>query len=288
MCAGNASPASRILLSPPVPRRVTTDTNNPPLSADAASGANSFHHRYNQNAPLPNHHFYHQPPHHHHQEQQKQQGYYHSSSLSAAAISHRPPFYSMSPPTLGQEGNRQMSSHLGHPHGIVSANYFPHYLHHPPRPCFYPDAVTFANTRIEAVGDKSFKIYRVRLPPCLLPLLDTMVVHAEAYAATRPDGWRTDLYSLTKQDLALMDIPGMAKLVEPIVYVIKSSMILLYGKHRNGSPATAKNTAVEIDKNQPHILKYSVDTGHTGGTCATVCQAILSCGHSSVRRTKSC
>jgi hypothetical protein len=80
--------------------------------------------------------------------------------------------------------------------------------------------------------------------------------------------------SLTKQDLALMDIPGMAKLVEPIVYVIKSSMILLYGKHRNGSPATAKNTAVEIDKNQPHILKYSVDTGHTGGTCATVCQAI--------------
>jgi hypothetical protein len=87
-----------------------------------------------------------------------------------------------------------------------------------------------------------------------MPLLDKIVAHAESYAQSLERGWKTDLYSLTKQDLALLEIPGMRKKVQPIFSHLKKSILSLYGAR-----------AIQVDRNQPHILKYSFASGHTGG-----------------------
>ena len=84
-----------------------------------------------------------------------------------------------------------------------------------------------------------------------MALLDSIVLACEGYAATQANGWLTDLYSLTKQDVALREIPHAFDIAKPIVAYIKRRMRELWGVER-----------VVMDKNQPHILKY--DDGHTG------------------------
>jgi hypothetical protein len=126
-------------------------------------------------------------------------------------------------------------------------------------------------------------------------LLDYIVEECSKYATSLPDGWmwvtiilhdiissfslinywkshhlhnsycrlllyllwyRTYLYSLTKQDVALIDVPGMYKASRPIMHYIKHT-IEMY--------AVVKKT-VCFDRNQPHVLKYSADdkSKHTG------------------------
>jgi hypothetical protein len=124
------------------------------------------------------------------------------------------------------------------------------YRHNPPH--YYP--VQFPKqhrTDISTlVGNPSLNIHRVHLPPHLLHLLDSIVLGCEAYAETQPKGWMTDLYSLTKQDVALRELPHLFDASKPIIAYITKCMRHLWG------------IEVTMDKNQPHILKY--DAGHAG------------------------
>lgn len=108
----------------------------------------------------------------------------------------------------------------------------------------------------ERIGNPCLGIFKLSLPRRLTQTLHGIVGHAENHVAmTHPNGsWKTELYSVTRQDVALRKIPGMSTRIEPIVDYITRAMQALYGCHR-----------VHMDRNQPHILKYSVDTGHTGG-----------------------
>lgn len=74
------------------------------------------------------------------------------------------------------------------------------------------------------IGHPSLKIYKFRLPPHLLHLLDEIVDGCSEHADSLSTGWRTFLYSLTKQDIALRDIPGMYETSRPIVHHIKRTI----------------------------------------------------------------
>jgi hypothetical protein len=67
--------------------------------------------------------------------------------------------------------------------------------------------------------------------------------------------FRTYLYSLTKQDIALRDIPKLYEASRPIISYIKQTIENVY-----------EADSVRIDRNQPHVLKYSAEDGsnHTG------------------------
>jgi hypothetical protein len=67
-------------------------------------------------------------------------------------------------------------------------------------------------------------------------------------------GWKTELYSLTKCDVACREIPGIQRFVQPVFNYICQAINVLYGTSR-----------LMVDKNQPHVLKYSAAMGHTGG-----------------------
>ena len=106
----------------------------------------------------------------------------------------------------------------------------------------------------QRIGPAHLQIYRLGLPLDLKLQLDPIVAQAEAFSKGLANGWHTDLYSLTKQDIALLDIPGMRHKIRPIFDFLCHAIRTLYGCPK-----------VVVDKNQPHILKYSVDSGHTGG-----------------------
>lgn len=105
------------------------------------------------------------------------------------------------------------------------------------------------------VGHPSLRIYRFQLPHHFLHLLDYVVEECQRYAARTSTGWLTYLYSLTKQDIALRDIPGLYEASRPITSFIKRTIEQVYGVD-----------TVRIDRNQPHVLKYSTEEGsnHTG------------------------
>jgi len=74
------------------------------------------------------------------------------------------------------------------------------------------------------IGHPSLKIYKFCLPPHLLHLLDEIVDGCSEHADSLSTGWRTFLYSLTKQDIALRDIPGMYETTRPIIHHIKRTI----------------------------------------------------------------
>ena len=109
----------------------------------------------------------------------------------------------------------------------------------------------------EVVGHPSLKIHRLKLPSYLLPLLDTIVSGCEMHASTLPTGWQTDLYSLTKQDIALREIPHIYNAAKPVISYIQKTACLVYGI----------TSGIKMDRNQPHVLKYNhcqKGRGHTG------------------------
>jgi len=105
--------------------------------------------------------------------------------------------------------------------------------------------------RLTMVGDERLGIYRISLPMHLMHLLDTIVLACEAHAATLPNGWWTDLYSLTKQDLALPNIPEAFAAAAAITSYIKKWMMYLW-----------RASSLHLDWNQPHVLRY--DSEHVG------------------------
>jgi hypothetical protein len=104
---------------------------------------------------------------------------------------------------------------------------------------------------LSMVGNPNLGIYRIRLPLHLLHLLDQVVLGCEAHASTLATGWRTALYSLTKQDIALRQVPATYQTAQPIVAYIQKCMMKLW-----------RVSSVSMDRNQPHILKY--DESHLG------------------------
>jgi len=101
------------------------------------------------------------------------------------------------------------------------------------------------------VGDARLRIYRLRLPSHLMRLLDTIVLSCEAHAATQSNGWLTDLYSLTKQDIALQEVPMALVAAKPIALYIQKCMKYFWGV-----------SSLHMDRNQPHVLRY--DRDHVG------------------------
>ena len=108
----------------------------------------------------------------------------------------------------------------------------------------------------ESVGDPHLLVYRVRLPDFLIRgKLDVLIAAAEIYASLLPNGWKTNLFSLTKCDIACQDIPGMTDFLDPIMTYITLAMKFLYCC-----------PVLTMGVHQPHIVKYAPDIGHTGGT----------------------
>jgi hypothetical protein len=66
----------------------------------------------------------------------------------------------------------------------------------------------------ERIGHPSLKIIRFRLPEHLISLLDTIIDGCEEYAASLPCGWMTEIFSLTKQDIALREIPHLYQMAK--------------------------------------------------------------------------
>ena len=101
------------------------------------------------------------------------------------------------------------------------------------------------------IGHPGLQVYKVRLPGHLIHRLDEIIQRAENHAGS--EGWKTELYSLTKCDIPCKDVPGLSEYIKPISNYIYQAMQFLYG--------CAKIT---VDKNQPHILKYSKESSYTG------------------------
>ena len=74
------------------------------------------------------------------------------------------------------------------------------------------------------IGHPSLRIYKFRLPNHLLHLLDHIVDGCADHASTLTTGWMTYLYSLTKQDIALRDVPGLYEASKPIIHHIKRTI----------------------------------------------------------------
>lgn len=119
----------------------------------------------------------------------------------------------------------------------------------------YPTQAQRVHHEPVCVGHPQLKIFKFKLPPHLLHLLDHIVNGCDEYASSRPGGWMTYLYSLTKQDIAIRDVPGMYKAATPIISYVKSTIKRMYNVEQ-----------VKMDRNQPHVLRYSAEGGskHTG------------------------
>jgi hypothetical protein len=104
------------------------------------------------------------------------------------------------------------------------------------------------------IGPPEMQVYKIQLPNILIDGLSHIIDRSEQHVENLPEGWKTELYSLTKCDIACRDIPGLYEYVKPISKYISYTMKVLYGCRD-----------VTVDKNQPHILKYSAEAGYTGG-----------------------
>jgi hypothetical protein len=140
-----------------------------------------------------------------------------------------------------------------------NTNYYCPYSYPPPPPPYQPPVAAPSDPHVrsvyrcapEVIGSPSLRIFRLRLPPDQLERLERIIDGCEAHAKKRATGWRTDLYSLTRQDLALTEIPGMMDIAMPILHYLSRCICEVYNAQ-----------AVRVDRNQPHVLKYNND--HTG------------------------
>jgi len=170
------------------------------------------------------------------------------SSAAASPLLPTTPPPSRAPRHYGYTTHAHATTIVSPPAPLRITNATTNHHHHP-----YYYSPKNQNLRYERIGPDHLQIYRLVLPPELYRQLDPIVELAERFASSSPLGWHTELYSLTKQDIALLEIPGMSHKIRPIFDHLCHAIRTLYGCQ-----------TVVVDKNQPHILKYSVDSGHTG------------------------
>jgi hypothetical protein len=128
--------------------------------------------------------------------------------------------------------------------------------------------------QIQALGPPHLQIYRAVLPFDAAPIFARLVAACEAHASRRRcrrtralarsrhdplavsdcSGWETNLYSLTKQDMAVADVPGGLELVAGIQDHVQAMIRHVY-RHQG---------ALYLDRNQPHVLKYDSSSSGDG------------------------
>jgi len=77
---------------------------------------------------------------------------------------------------------------------------------------------------VQSLGPPHLQIFRVSLPIHLRAKLPPIVSACEQYAASTRNGWETNLYSLTKQDIPLSDVPNGMRLVAEVQECILSTV----------------------------------------------------------------
>lgn len=80
----------------------------------------------------------------------------------------------------------------------------------------------------------------------LIRCLSVVQLHAPTltlYSSASQHINRTYLYSLTKQDIALRDVPGMYEASRPVIHFVKRYIERVY-----------EVDTIRIDRNQPHVL----------------------------------
>jgi hypothetical protein len=309
MAEQHSSSSSPRILSPPPPHRVTTQGKHfTPFAmsvgaaAAAATTTTRGNHQparrydYGRDDPppqqqqqqqqqmmghhphgygyYPHHYQYPQQPHPYHQYAPSNNGYYHAHSQQQPYHHHHHHYRHGSYP----------------PPGVPAAGYYYHpqaaattVLRPPPPPSYSlppshnsSSSAAAASYDAEVIGHPSLRIFKLRLPEQYLSgVLDRIVAGCEAFAATRPNGWQTNLYSLTKQDLALVDVgTKFMDLARPITQYMCKAICDLYHADQ-----------VQVDRNQPHVLKFS--EGHTGvglhhDRCDVTANLMLSRSHTYV------
>ena len=100
---------------------------------------------------------------------------------------------------------------------------------------------------VQSIGQPHLRTFKCRLPDNLIQCLPKIVQACDRYAASH-GGWETQLFSVTRQDIALADVRECALLSHCITNAVTETVHAILGSH------------VYMDRNQPHILKY--DAGH--------------------------
>jgi hypothetical protein len=151
----------------------------------------------------------------------------------------------------------------------------------------------FSTPPVTTIGNPDLKVYVTSLPESLLPLLPIIINRCEQHVAhTRGGNWKTQLYSLTQQDLPVAEIPGGIGLTKVLTEFVVQTIQTLYdgsqysADDRQQQPTKTATAAiprrpptVHLDGNQPHVLKYCRQ--HTGVTlhydrCDVTAQLMLS------------
>jgi hypothetical protein len=114
-----------------------------------------------------------------------------------------------------------------------------------------PAVISIPTERIEPLGPRHLRIFKVSLPFCAADTFHRVIDACEDHAWHRLDQWETNLYSLTKQDIAVADLPGGRELVQGVQDYVVGTIRRLY-----------RQPTVHMDRNQPHVLKYDGDTSH--------------------------
>ena len=107
------------------------------------------------------------------------------------------------------------------------------------------------DVRYDQIGQPELKIFRLTLPSHLVARFGPLIEAAESFASTTQRGWKTNLYSLTQQDIPVLAIAGGLAITAPITEFVMQQISRLYG-----------SSSIRMDSNQPHILKY--DHQHQG------------------------
>jgi len=130
----------------------------------------------------------------------------------------------------------------------------------------YSELTSHPHNFLTPIGNAHYQIYRSSLPLDLLPLLGLIL----KTCTKNIKSWETNLYSLTKQDVALIDVPGAYQLARPIVEYVKHVLSMVYTEKGRMWPKDdfcggRKRGNIVMDRNQPHLLKYSTEHGQQTG-----------------------
>ena len=112
--------------------------------------------------------------------------------------------------------------------------------------CPVPVSSRLLQPAVVPLGPPYLQVYHVVVPPWALPVLPRLILTAETHARMLPQGWKTNLYSLTQQDIRLSDFTTADHYQPMTDFVLGQVIPTLYGGR----------AAVLADSNQPHILKY--------------------------------